>query len=436
MRQYEIGAASAGRVGACARVARGALVRVLLRSVAVAAVAAGVVAVVLPQAVPAVHAAEKAKQPPRVASAVVKKLKPAQEAIQKGDYDTGIQLAKEALEIAQSPYDREVSLRTLMAGLGNKKDFSGYAAALEQLLVANPENLAADELMRFHKQLAQINYQDNNYEKSQKYAELWVQDGGGTEANEVLAATFLVRKDCKNGIGPLEKSLEGKEPTETQLRQLNFCYYSLGDKPKREAAMQTLLFRFPKREYFIDLTNIYQEENADSRAVLAMYRLGLAKDWLTRESEFMEYADMALEAGSPAEAQQVYEAAGAKGLVTKGERSERIRTQSKQLAADDRKMIAGLDKEAKAGRNGEADVKVGLGYLGLGDNQKALDALQRGLSPERIAKVKRVDDANMMLGIVQLRLGNKAEAARAFEEAKKDPRMAKAADLWLKLETT
>ena len=413
MRQYEIGAASAGRVGACARVARGALVRVLLRSVAVAAVAAGVVAVVLPQAVPAVHAAEKAKQPPRVASAVVKKLKPVQEAIQKGDYDTGIQLAKEALEIAQSPYDREVSLRTLMAGLGNKKDFSGYAAALEQLLVANPENLAADELMRFHKQLAQINYQDKNYEKSQKYAELWVQDGGGTEANEVLAATFLVRKDCKNGIGPLEKSLEGKEPTETQLRQLNFCYYSLGDKPKREAAMQTLLFRFPKREYFIDLTNIYQEENADSRAVLAMYRLGLAKDWLTRESEFMEYADMALEAGSPAEAQQVYEAAVAKGLVTKGERSERIRTQSKQLAADDRKMIAGLDKEAKAGRNGEADVKVGLAYLGLGDNQKALDALQRGLSPERIAKVKRVDDANMMLGIVQLRLGNKAEAARS-----------------------
>ena len=43
-----------------------------------------------------------------------------------------------------------------------------------------------------------------------------------------------------------------------------------------------------------------------------MYRLGLEKDWLTRESEYMEFADMALEAGSPAEAQKVYEAAVAK----------------------------------------------------------------------------------------------------------------------------
>ena len=32
-------------------------------------------------------------------------------------------------------------------------------------------------------------------------------------------------------------------------------------------------------------------------------------------------------------------------------------------------------------------------------------------------------------------LGNKAEAAKAFQEAAKDPRMAKAANLWLKLQT-
>lgn len=429
------------RAGSASAALRGASVvaavrRGLAGAALVAAYAAGTIAIDLPAPVGAVHAAEKEKKPPKVTNAVVKKLKPAQEAIQKGDFDTGIQLAKEALEVSETPYDKEVSLRTLMAGHGNKKDFAGYAAALEQLLVANPENIAPDERMRFHKQLAQISFQEKNYEKAQKYAELWAQDGGGAEANEVLAASFLVRKDCKNGIGPLEKSLEGREPTENQLRQLNFCYYTLGDKAKRESTMQALLYRFPKREYFIDLTNMYQEQNADNRAVLSMFRLGMEKDWLTRESEYMEYADMALEAGSPAEAQKVYEAAAAKNLVTKGERSERIRTQSKQLAAEDKKLIAGLDKEAKAGKNGEADVKVGLAYLGLGDNQKALEAIQRGLQPERVGKVKRVDEAQMMLGLAQLRLGNKAEAAKAFEEAKKDPRMTKAADLWLKLAAT
>lgn len=413
----------------------GAVRRGLIGATLVAAYAVGTVAVDLPLPVSTVHAADKEKKPPKVDAAVVKKLKPAQDAIQKGDFDTGIQLAKEALEVAKEPYDKEVSLRTLMAGLGNKKDFAGYAAALEQLLEANPGNIAPDELMRFHKQLAQISFQEKNYEKAQKYAELWVKDGGGAEANEVLAASFLIRKDCQNGIGPLEKSLEGKEPTENQLRQLNYCYYTLGDKAKREATMQALVYRFPKREYFVDLTNIYQEQSADDRLALAIFRLQLEKDWMTRESEYMEYAEKALDAGSPAEAQRVYEAAAAKNLVTKGERSERIRTQSKQLAAEDRRMIAGLDKEAKAGKNGEADVKVGLAYLGLGENQKAVEAIQRGLAPDRIAKVKRVDDANMMLGIAQLRLGNKAEAAKAFEEAGKDPRMTKVAELWLKLTT-
>lgn len=412
--------------------------RGLIGATLVAAYAVASVAVDLPAPVSAVHAQDKDKdkKAPKVSSAVVKKLKPAQEAIQKGDYDAGIQLAKEALEVAETPYDKEVSLRTLMAGHGNKKDFAAYAATLEQLLELNPETLQPDERMRFQKQLAQINFQEKNYEKAQKYAEQWVQSGGGAEANEVLAASFLVRKDCQNGIGPLEKSLEGKEPTENQLRQLNFCYYTLGDKAKRESTMQALLYRFPKREYFIDLMNMYQEQDADSRAVLAMYRLGLEKDWLTRESEYMEYADMALEAGSPAEAQKVYEAAVAKNVVTKGERSERIRTQSRQLAAEDKKTVASLDKEARAGKNGEADVKVGLAYLGLGDNQKAMEAIQRGLQPERASRVKRVDDAQMMLGLAQLRLGNKAEAAKAFEAAKADPRMAKAADLWLKLTTT
>jgi hypothetical protein len=40
------------------------------------------------------------------------------------------------------------------------------------------------------------------------------ESGGGAEAYEILAASYLVQKDCKNGIGPLEKSVDGREPTE------------------------------------------------------------------------------------------------------------------------------------------------------------------------------------------------------------------------------
>lgn len=380
--------------------------------------------------------AQKDTKAQKLTPAVVKHLKPAQEAIQAGKNDEGVALAQQALAEAKTPYDQEMSLRIMMAGHAGKKDFAGYAGTVEKLLELNPESITPEERGRFYKQLTQINFQNKDYPKAQQWASKWAESGGGAEAYELLAASYLVQKDCKNGIGPLEKSVEGKEPTEAQLRQLNYCYFENRDTAKRAAVMETLATKYPKRDYFIDLINMYQDDNADSRAMLNFYRLGLERDWLSRESEFLEFADMALEVGSPAEAQKAAEVGTQKGAVTGGERANRIKTQSKQLTAEDKRTIASLDKEAKAGKNGEADVKVGLAYLGLGENQKAVEAIQRGLQADRVGKVKRVDDAWMTLGIAQARLGNKAEAAKAFQEAAKDPRMAKAADLWLKLQVS
>jgi tetratricopeptide (TPR) repeat protein len=386
--------------------------------------------------VPSPVGAAYAQKQPKLSNNVIKSLKPAQDAIQAGNHDEGIALAEKALSEAKTPYDQEMSLRIKMAAHAGKKDFAGYAGTVEKLLELNPESITPDERERFYKQLAQIHYQNKDYPKVQQWASKWAESGGGAEAYEILAASYLIQKDCTNGIGWLEKSIEGKEPNEQQLRQLNFCYFQNGDKAKRAATMEQLATKYPKRDYFIDLMNMYQDENADNRAMINFYRLGLERDWLARESEFLEYADMALEAGAPAEAQAAYEAGVKKGAITGGERANRIKTQSRQLTAEDKKTIAALDKEARAGKNGEADVKVGLAYLGLGEYQKAVEATRRGLQPDRIGRVRRVDDAWMQLGIAYTELGNTAEAAKAFQEAAKDQRMAKAADLWLKLQAS
>jgi hypothetical protein len=423
--------------GAPASSASRAARRALAGAALVAAWYAAGPALDLPSPIASAHAQKKEekKEQPKLSAEVIKSLKPAQEAVQKGDNDTGIQLATTALEVSKTPYDKEMSLRIMMAGYAGKKDFTGYAGAVEKLLELNPESITAEERARFYKQLAQINFQNKDYAKVQQWGAKWAENGGGADAYQMIAASFLIQKDCKNGIGPLEKSLEGKEPDETQLKQLNFCYYQNGDKDKRAGVMEALATKFPKRDYYIDLMNLYQDGGADSRVMLNLFRLGLDRQWLSRETEFLEYAEMALDAGSPEEAEKVTQAGVANGQLAAGERANRVKAQAKQLAAEDRKQIAALDKEAKAGKNGEADVKVGLAYLGMGENQKAVDSILRGLQPDRIARVKRVDDAYMMLGIAYTRLGNKPEAAKAFEQAKKDPRMAKAADLWLKLQT-
>jgi hypothetical protein len=375
-------------------------------------------------------AAESKSQQQTVSTEVGKKLKPAQEALQKNDYDTGIQLAREALELAKKPYDKEMALRMIAFAVGRKQDYLAYAQTLEQL--NELDTVPVEEKNKSYKTLAQIYGQKADYGKAVTYATRWTETGGGADAYDLLASLYLIQKDCKNGVAALEQALVGREASESQLKQQNYCYYQLGDKPKRQAVMEQLVRRFLKREYFIDLLNIYQDANPDERLTLNLYRFGFDRDYLARENEFVEFAEIAVKVGSPAEAQQALEKWLTKaGTAKQSERVTELLKQARRGAAEDKQQIATLDKQARAGTNGEADVAVGLAYLGLGQYDKAVEAIQRGLQPERVHRVKRVDDANMTLGIAFTKLQKKDEATKAFTAAKGDARMARAADIWL-----
>ncbi len=371
-------------------------------------------------------------KPPTISPEVTKFLKPAQDAIQKKDFDTGIAKAREGLAIAKKPYDREVALKLLGAAGGGKGDYEIYAEAWEELVTL--EGVPADEKMRAYRALSQIFGKAGNYEKAVPYAKKWVDAGGGSDAYSFLATLYLIQKDCANGVVALEKSVEGKEASETELKREYQCYTQLGQKDKQVATIETLEARFLNREYLLSLMSVYESQAADPHAMMNLYRLAFDQDFLTRESEYVEYADMALEAGSPAEALKVLEAGIGKSavkLIAPTDRNSRMLKQAKELTAEDKKLIGSLDKEARAGGSGEADVKVGLAFLGLGEFDKAVEAIERGLKPERVGKVKRLDDANMNLGFAYYKLGKKDEAIKAFTAAQTDSRMARAAKVWL-----
>jgi tetratricopeptide (TPR) repeat protein len=380
---------------------------------------------------PAAVAAEKDKAQ-TVSAEVAKFLKPAQDALQKKDYDTAMAKAREGLAASKKPYDKEVSLKILGASGGGKGDLDVYAEAWEQLV--EMDGVPMDEKLRGFRSLAQIHGKNAAYEKAVSYAKRWIDAGGGTDGWSFLATLYLIQKDCANGVVALEKSVEGKEASEIELKREYQCYNQLGDKAKQLATMETLESRFLTREYLISLMAVYEAQGIDPHAMLNMYRLAFDRGFLTRESEFVEYSDMALEAGSPAEALTVLQAGidkGAVKLISPTDRNSRMLKQAKDLTADDRKTIVALDKEARAGKSGEADVKVGLAFFGLGQYDQAIESIERGLTPDRVAKVKRVDDANMNLGVAYFKVGKKAEAEKAFTAAKADPRMARAAQVWL-----
>ena len=245
-------------------------------------------------------AAEKEKKE-TLTEAVAKQLKPAQDAIAKGDFDAGVTLAKGGLAAAKSNYDKETSLRMLTYAAAKKQDFTLYAEYTEQLLEVVPA-MPDDERIRDYKALGQINAQNKVYDKALVWIQKWADATKSADAYTLGSQIFLIQQDYAGAIPWLEKVVAASpEPKEETLKLLNVSYYRTNEKVKRQATMETLVAKFPRREYLVDLMGVY-EADADPRAMLNLYRLLFDRNEMTRESEYVNYADSALDAGGPAEA--------------------------------------------------------------------------------------------------------------------------------------
>jgi tetratricopeptide (TPR) repeat protein len=145
---------------------------------------------------------------------------------------------------------------------------------------------------------------------------------------------------------------------------------------------------------------------------------------------YVELAQMALQEYQAAEAKAVLDEGFARGLLGKGneaERQKRLQALATQRAADAPNALVQAESEAK---HGDALVRIGLAYTGLGQYDKGIALIQKGIAK---GDLRHPDDARLSLGIAYLRAGNKAKAAEAFRAVKGTDGAADLARLWLRV---
>jgi tetratricopeptide (TPR) repeat protein len=141
-------------------------------------------------------------------------------------------------------------------------------------------------------------------------------------------------------------------------------------------------------------------------------------------------AQLALETGSPGEAQRILEKGFAKGVFTEQrvkDRNQRLLESAKKAAATDQASLPKIEREAESAPNGAKFVGLGVAYFGYGQYDKAADALTKGLSK---GSVKNEAQARLLLGIAQLKAGHKEDAVKSFHAVKGDPALERLASLW------
>lgn len=373
--------------------------------------------------------------PPQVSQAVFDKYTPASDAYKRKEYGTALKLAKECSAAAKTAYEKQICLNLTYGaagGAGNFQDAADAGAALLQL-----EGVPAATRLSVQKSLATIYPRINRVDLAIAMIKEVIRTTGGSPDDwKILANLYAAQRNCQEGMPALDKALAGgKLADEQQLNSRSFCANQAKNVDQRIAVNEELLKRFPKKSPYAQLVNIYEtDRKVDDAALFALLRFGFDRDWLDDEHDYVTLANFCLDAGAAAEAQRVLEKGIQKKVVKSAgatEKNGRLLEQAKATAAADKKTIDQADAEAKAGKNGDADVKLGQRYFAMQQYYKAAEALARGLQPERAARVKRPDEANMLLGMALLKVKKNADAVKAFTAAKADPKMTGVARIWL-----
>ncbi len=221
-----------------------------------------------------------------------------------------------------------------------------------------------------------------------------------------------VARDSAAAVNAAEQA--GRKPDEGELLRLADAQSRTGNTAGQMATLEKLLSYYPKKDYWsIYLARVQRKSGFSSRFALDVMRLKLATGTLEKTDEFMEMAQLALQAELPAEGKTIVDkgfASGALGKGPEGERHKRLRDLAVKNEAEAKATIVARAAEASAAKSGEDLVQIGYAYATMGQAERGAELIAQGIAK---GGLKRPEDAKLRLGLALLQTGkNKAKAVQ------------------------
>jgi len=402
-----------------------------ISSTLVAAVAAALL--LAPAAAPA------ADNPPKQTNSakVGKILKDVQEDIKNKRYSDAITKLKDADGTAgKTPYDQHAINDMLGFCYAHTNDYTGAAKAWEAEL-DDGFTSAADQNQRI-RALSVLYYQLKNYDKAIEFGQRALKGGfGDAETSKVIGQAYYLKGDWKDTLKFEENLVDasikgGSNPSNESLQLVLSACVKLEDTACQTKTLEKLVTYYPKPEYWQNLLFSLMKETANSDSnTLQAYRLMSEVDVLKSADDFIEMAQLAMDAGSPGEAQKALQRGFDKNVFAdqrNKDKAQRLLEKAKTKAANDQPTLDRIAKEADAAPTGTKSAAMGLAYLGYGQYDKAVDQYTKAVTK---GGLKSQPETQLMLGISDLKAGHKDEAVKAFKAVKGDPILERLASLWV-----
>lgn len=312
-----------------------------------------------------------------------------------------------------------------------QENYQGAIQAYENVRI-QPELPEAMETQAIYA-LGQLYFTVENYPKAIDLLEQWFRTASnpGSGPYVFLSQAYYQQKKYREAVGPLDKAIaianeKGQEVKENWLLLKRVYHYELKEYQTVADVLNQLIARFPKREYWNQLSSVYGELE-DTKRQLAVLELANMQGYLDRSQDLRNLAQLYMMNGDPLRGAQTLEKAVADGIVENDLANLRLLAQAWSAAREDDKALPVLKRAAQISSDGKLDLRIAYSYMNIDDYDAAATSVREAL---RKGGLRNADEARILLGTALFNNDKLKEAKEVFQAAETGG-SAKRAGQWL-----
>ncbi len=376
------------------------------------------------------------RRTPALRNNVYEKLAKAQEAAEAKDLNGAASILEEMIssggKSALNSYELANVYNLYAFIYYSREDYAKALKAYEEV-VAQPDIPLAMEINTKYT-IAQLYFVQEQWQKGIDALLGWfaVTDNPNANAYVLLSQGYYQTKDYDKALLNVEKAIsmykaDDKLPKEQWYNLARFLYFEKNDVNKTVATLEELLKYYPKKEYWVQISHMYGEQKKESRQLAAM-DTAYVQGMLDKGPEQVTMAYLYLNGEVPYRAGKVMEKGLKDGSIQPTSKNYEISASAWRQAQELDKAIADMEQAAAKSEEGELYARLGNIYLDSDQYNKAIVAINKGLSR---GGIKRPDTARLVLGMAYFNDKQYDKAREAFKAAGRDERSAKYAQQWI-----
>jgi len=254
--------------------------------------------------------------------------------------------------------------------------------------------------------IAQLYMMEGDFEKARRMLVSWFRkvlapDSPVTPNGSnyyMLALTYMQiesmseQERAERARKPAEIAIRSDEPQESWLRLLAQIYYVLRDYPKLAETLETLITRWPKPEYYTQLSGAYAESGEELKS-LAVLQLAYQQGLLVKPAQLKHLAQSYMFHEIPYQAGLVLQKGIEDGVLPRDKQTYELLGDAWLMAQESDRAFEPLEEAARLDDDGELYMRLAQAYV-QAENWAEADrvlglALEKGLETPGTAHLLR-----------------------------------------------